>query len=800
MKRALILVIFACSFLTATAQITLKGNVIDSQDNPVPLANISVLNSDLGTATNKEGMFMLKLNTPVKTVVISALGFAAQTVNVIDESELTIILLEQTTVLGDVVVSARKREETLVASPISITSLNSKTIEDTRTWGLDGLTAVVPNYLYQESGVPFQAIQSIRGIQVFSENPAVATYIDDVNQLDIIANGFALTDIERIEVLRGPQGTLFGRNAMGGVINILTKQPTNKTEGFAEVGFGNLSLQRHAVSIKTPLVKNKLFFGFSGLFQSRAGYWENDASLAPIPDVSLNGESVGDFNNLYGNLSLKWLASQKLSLSLNVKGQRDWSDASGFFISQPNEEIAFENPNKIYLSRLASHNRNIVNTALVAKYFGESHTLSSITTYQNLVLAFEDIDFPGFFHSFVDNQIGEKLPPQEVWSQEFRINSVNLDSKWQYTGGFFGFTQNAFEPSTNLAQELTDTEADFFGLPRGSNIISKNEGSNKGFAAFGEFSVNLTQKFQFTGGLRYDYEERKATFNGFGDLIFSNGTFVEFNPEITENGNYSAISPKAAVSFTPNSNSNLYASYTRGFRAGGINAQRLPEGTDQTFDPEYSNNFELGYKVNTSNSRFRLGATAFYIDWTDIQFFNLVAPSTFARENVGDATSFGVELEAAVIPVTGLQFDTSFGFTDTEYKDFELIRQDFLSGEEIRADISGNSLGNAPEYTFFLGAQYTTDLSKELKGAFRTELRSIGSYYTDIQNTLEQPSYTLLNARVTFDYKNYQLAIWGQNLTDETYLAFGNADTSFGSRNVRTAVPLTFGSSVTYRF
>ncbi|MBS9462461.1 TonB-dependent receptor [Flagellimonas sp. 389] len=798
MRNVCIVLFSVFAIMTGTAQIIVKGTVRDVLGNPIPLANVKVLNSDLGAATDKEGMFVLKFTASANTLVVSAIGYATQNIAIDDSSEINITLLEATTVLGDVVVSARKREETLVSSPISVSSLDSKTIENTQTINLGGLTAIIPNYLYQEAGVPFQAVQSIRGIQVFSENPAVATYIDDVNQLDILANGFALTDIERIEVLRGPQGTLFGRNAMGGVINIVTKQPGNKTEGFGEVGFGNLNLQRHSFGLRTPLIANKLFFGFTGLFQDRNGYWENDASLALVPDPSLDGETVGDYRNLYGNLSLKWLASKKLTFSLNVKSQKDWSNASGFFVSQPNEEIAFENPDKIYLSRLGSHNRNIVNTAFVTKYYGKNHTLSSLTTYQNIVLAFEDIDFPGFFHSFVDGEIGEKLPPQEVWSQEFRINSIETDSNWQYTGGLFGFTQNAFEPSTNIANELTDAEADFFQLPRGTNLISKNEGFNRGLAVFGEFSFKPNEQLQFTGGLRYDYEEREATFNS--NIIFLNGDFIEPNPEITEKGDYSAISPKVAISFTPNENSNIYASYTRGFRAGGINAQRLPEGIDQTFDPEYSNNFELGYKVSSFDNRFRLGAAAFYIDWTDIQFFNLVAPSTFARENVGDAKSMGLELETSYIPVNGLQLDASFGYTKTEYQDFLLGRTNFETGEEFFTDISGNSLGNAPEYTFFLGTQYTASLSKGLKGTLRGEVKSLGNYYTDIQNTLEQSSYTLLNARATLEFRNYTLAFWGQNLTDETYLAFGNADTSFGSRNVRTAAPLTFGSTLTYRF
>ena len=154
--------------------------------------------------------------------------------------------------LEEVIVTANKREENILKVNTSITSLSAKKVEDTRTWGLSGLSAIVPNYNYQELGVSFQQIQSIRGIQVFSENPAVSTYIDDVNNIDILANGFAFTDIERIEVLRGPQGTLYGRNAMGGVVNIITKKPINVTTAFAEVSLGNLGIQRYSDGLKLP--------------------------------------------------------------------------------------------------------------------------------------------------------------------------------------------------------------------------------------------------------------------------------------------------------------------------------------------------------------------------------------------------------------------------------------------------------------------------------------------------------------------------------------------------------------------
>lgn len=226
--------------LWATSSFTqnIKGNVKSQTGEAIGFANISVLNSSNGTVADKDGNFSLDLSKGKYELQISAVGYAnkVQIIEVADQTlTIEVSLSDNTQVLGEVVVTANKREEDIVNVSTSITSISAKKIEDTRTWGLGGLTALVPNYTYHELGVPFQQVQSIRGIQVFSENPAVSTYIDDVNNIDILANGFALTDIERIEVLRGPQGTLFGRNAMGGVINIITKKPTNKTTGFAEV-------------------------------------------------------------------------------------------------------------------------------------------------------------------------------------------------------------------------------------------------------------------------------------------------------------------------------------------------------------------------------------------------------------------------------------------------------------------------------------------------------------------------------------------------------------------------------------
>lgn len=730
----------------------------------------------------------------IKKLSFISLFFVSGIVNAQNIDTLNINQLEEA------VVTANKKEENIIKVNTSVTSLNSKKIENARIWGLSGLTAIVPNYNYQELGVSFQQIQSIRGIQVFSENPAISTYVDDVNSLDILANGFMFTDIERIEILRGPQGTLYGRNAMGGVVNIITKKPTNIKSGFAEISTGNYGLQRYSAAYKTPIVKDKLFFGLSTHYQQQEGFLTNDIKGTTATDLSLTGKKVGGEKNLYGNLYLKWLPTQKLSFTLNVKAQSDKSDNSGFMISQKNDSIARANPNSINLARLAKHERNVVNTSLVSKYVGNKNTLTSISSLQTIAFGFQDLDFPGIYHSYYDGKVGELLPPQKVLCEEIRLNS-NTDStkKFNYTVGLYMFRQFGYEPTTNTAYELSSFESAAYSLPVGSYIISRNRSDNYGIAGFGEASYKLTQKLKLTAGLRYDYENKKATFNGWGDAILLNGTVTELKPNITSKARFSALSPKFAMNYEFSKNSNLYVSYTRGFRAGGINASSLPANVKQTFNPEYSDNYELGFKKYFANKKLSLATSLFLIQWKDLQFYNLVAPFTYARENVGNAQSAGLEVEISAILFKGFQLDGSLGLNKTEYKGFDLERVNFGTGQVTVTSIGGNLLSNAPMSTAFIGAQYEHRLSEKSKLVLRAEVKNIGAYYTDIQNKIEQPSYTLINSRLGFEFKSYSLYFWGQNLTNERFLAYGNPDSSFG-RNVRMASPSTMGITLKAKF
>ena len=257
---------------------SINGVVTATDGTPIPNAHIDILNSDQGTITNTKGVFVLPLREKLFRIVISKLGYTTRTMTIIPDQisqGVEVVLEKTTTSLEEIVITAQKREQTIIETPLAVSSLSGKKVNEMRAWDFTTLNGVVPNYTYHELGVGFQQVQVIRGVQVFSENPAVATYIDGVNSIDILANGVQLSEIERIEVLRGPQGTLFGRNAMGGVVNVLTKKPTNKTSGFAEVNLGNRNTQRYVVGIKTPIIKNTLFLGVDGMYTSKHGFLRN---------------------------------------------------------------------------------------------------------------------------------------------------------------------------------------------------------------------------------------------------------------------------------------------------------------------------------------------------------------------------------------------------------------------------------------------------------------------------------------------------------------------------------------------
>ena len=292
--------------LNAKSQALLTGKITTINNTPVSNVSISVLNSNIKSISDSNGLFKIKLAaTGTYQLEINHFNFASihpviKIENNKSDYAANYILEASINTLDEIIVTAQKKEELIQKIPSSITALNAKQVSAFNLWNTKEITGIIPN-LYSADPGDGRDVTSVRGIATSSYDPTVTTYIDGVNQFSLDTYIPTLFDIERIEVLRGPQGTLYGRNAMGGVINIITKQPTNTTTGFVDLSIGNYNQQRTIVGFKTPFVKNKLFAGASLLYNKRDGFYTNEYTSS----------SYDQQNIMSGNYFLKYVANEK---------------------------------------------------------------------------------------------------------------------------------------------------------------------------------------------------------------------------------------------------------------------------------------------------------------------------------------------------------------------------------------------------------------------------------------------------------------------------------------------------------
>src|SRR6188474_2203816 len=274
------LLLLLCSIIVMGQTIDYSGKLTDKQSHAIASASVRLLNTNMATISDNEGVFHFNHLASGKYIMeISAIGYATINREIDTKNNATgtttIQLQDAAMQLDAVTVTAEKKEQSLQQLPGAISSISATQVQQYRIWNTKEITGIVPNLNSSNSGDD-RNVTSIRGITTTSYDPAVTTYIDGVNQFSLDTYIASLNDIERIEVLRGPQGTLYGRNAMGGVINIITRKPSNYTNGFAEITAGNYGQQRYSLGIRTPLVKNKLFAGASFIYNRRDGFYTNE--------------------------------------------------------------------------------------------------------------------------------------------------------------------------------------------------------------------------------------------------------------------------------------------------------------------------------------------------------------------------------------------------------------------------------------------------------------------------------------------------------------------------------------------
>ena len=761
-------------------QARVSGRVSDDQSRPIAGVSVHFLNTEISVVSDTAGNFRIRnIGRGRYIIQLSAIGYTtlAQPIEIANgDNPVGFRLTNSLLQLDAVTVTADKKEELLQNVPVSVTAISAKQVEEYRLWDIKDITAIVPN-LYSGNSGDGRNVTSIRGITTTSYDPAVATYIDGVNQFSLDTYIPELSDIERIEVLRGPQGTLFGRNAMGGVINIITKQPTNATHGFVEVDFGNYGQQRYAGGVRVALVKDVLFAGVSGVFSKRDGYYTND----------FNNTSFDRQQGLTGNYYLKYLPAAKWSVIANLKQQnnQNW----GAFPLVNSVQQAFSQPFHLDQNAIGKMVDNTLDASLAIKHSGAFVDFTAQASWQHNYRYYTpsvDGDFSPADAVTIINDYGHAWNNVRVFTQELRFGSADSRSSvWNWTAGAYFFTQ--YEPNKQATHFGAD--AALVGSPDSNfSSIDITKGRNTGVAGYGQVNYAVTGRLELIAGLRYDYEHRYL--NVEGEYQPDGQPAFVTTPDTAAALHFGAFSPKLGIKYTISVHSMVYSTYSRGYRPGGLTQL----STDPTqpplypYQPEYSNNIEAGIKNNWWGERLQLNVTAFLTHVNDAQVPTLILPSAITvTRNTGKLISKGLELEASANPVKGLQVQYSFGYTDAHYQALS------LSENGAAVDLAGKKQIFTPDATSMLAPQYSVLLNtrQHVRLIVRGEWFYLGRQYFDLENTITQAPYSKLNARVGVSGRHLEVFLWARNLGNKKYIEYAY---DFGA--VHLADPRTLGVTV----
>lgn len=771
-----------CHFLSP-AQTKYSGVIRDEKGKPVAGATIHLLNTEVSVVSNNYGLFQFPvLPGGLYSAEISSIGFARTEKKIkfpMGTDSLIIILSPSVKQLDAVVVTAEKQESNIQNVPVSITALSTRDIQAYRLWASSDLKGIVSN-LYSANPGDGRNVISIRGITSTSYDPAVVTYIDGVPQFTLDTYIPQLFDIDHIDVLKGPQGTLYGRNAMGGVINIFTKQPDDQTHVAFEISSGNYGLERYSFNLSAPLIKGKLYLGAAVLYEASDGYYIND----------YNNSNFDRQHRTADNISLKYLLNPKWSFALNMKNL--WNRNNGAFALSPTTELALSNPYHLDQNAIGEMVDNSLNTSLQIRYTGAKMDFTSLTAYQSNYRYYKnpvDGDFSPLDIISIVNDYGKPWNDVNAWTEELRLSSPTASvSPLKWAIGSYLFSQSA----PNKQGTHFGADASLAGSPDSNyTIISTTQIKNKGLAFYGQVEYALSKKFNVAGGLRYDYQQSDAEVSG---MYVPDGASTGFPTQADTSGrtSYHALTPMLSVSYHAGENAHIYASYRQGYRTGGLT--QLSSDPSQPplypYQPEFSNNYELGWKGNYFANRFHSNLAVFYNTVEDVQVPTLILPDAITViKNAGGLTSKGFEAELEGLVVKGLQMTYHFGYTDAKYTSGNLSS----NGDAVNLD--GKHQLFTPDMTSMLVLEYSGALPKLIgvNGFIRGEWYYFGKQYFDLSNNQVQPSYQMLNTSVGISYSFFSISVWMRNITNTKYIAYAY---DFGAS--RLGDPYNYG--VTMKF
>ncbi len=742
-------------------------------------------------------------------------------------------------VIEEIIVTAQKREQALQDTPVSVTAFTGRTIEDLGFRQSVDITAQTPNfnvgYPNGDTGVPAMFIRGVglNDFAVLNQGP-IASYVDEVYVSSNAAQIFQLLDVERVEVLRGPQGTLYGRNATGGAVNYYSRRPGEEWNGWGRASLGDWSSTKFEGAVGGPIT-DSLGVRAAVLKTDSDGWLENrftGNSQQGVDELAWRllfeftpGDSFDALLSIHGGETKSdsvqyrhlgtwpqafWFSdncSNSDITALNcvdVVGYTEQSDFTNAFTGEESQAVPgynegnydFESNNDTSFYGL-SLNMNLD--------VGNDIVLTSITAYDEVDDARPEETDAGP----ADVLTGVLGVEQETFSQEFRISQQK--SSWNWLAGIYYLKDEADDKTSFDLLRLL--RPGFVGVddpaicgmlvPAGNPTgfcppesvfeqLSGTEQKIESFAVYGDASFDLSEAWRLSVGLRYSDEEVTHAAAFYYDEPAAGNPLITSSDDKTSFDN---ISGRAVIDWRASDDLLLYGSISTGFKAGGIQST-----TDGSFpyDEEELISYEAGFKWTASGGKLQFNGSVFFYDYSDLQVFQFVnvgnPPTPLSLlTNASDAETTGAEFELQWLPLENLMINMGLGLLDAEYKDFV---------DDFGNDFSGNQITLAPDLNFNGLAQYDIPVSF---GTFTLQLD--WSYqdkvYFDALNNelLSQDSYWLWNGRVAWTSTDdqWELAVWGRNLGDKEYLSYAFDLSFFGFQEQMLGTPQMFGVELTYR-
>jgi iron complex outermembrane receptor protein len=694
----------------------------------------------------------------------------------------------------NIVVTAQRREQRLQDVPIAVSAFSQRTLEVAGITSSTELTQITPSL--NSTQTAFFAQPTIRGVGTFNthigDEPNVATYVDGVYVSQMIGSFYNFSNIERIEVLRGPQGTLFGRNATGGALNITTRAPSQEFEFEGQLTYGRFN-QIEGSAYLSGGISEGVAANIAGYYGHRDGLYTN---------IALNNREEGQRDNfmIRARVVMDPWENVKLTLTGDISRTDDPQGILTHVLNRnsPAESLGINTTVRDYDLQTQYSPQNIIQQqgiSLIAEIRNDLFTFISTTAYRHTTQAarYDSDSSPGNFVWF-----GQDSAIDDVM-QEIRFVSPSSRRLEWVVGGFFFRSNSGYTPLDVRASPITPS---FFVL--------RTDQQATALAAFADLTFHITDQFSLTGGIRYSDETKEFSFNRTPNLP----------PSLPQSGDrpdvsFSSWTPRAVLSWNVNDNILLYGSYSRGFKSGGYNTSS-PQ--DAPYRPETLDAFEIGAKTTLAPG-ITFNVAAFHYNYKDLQVQSLaVGAGTATVTNAATAKMDGVEVEfnARITPEFSVR--ASAAYLHARYDTFEnagiyIPNVNTVPGTGNRicvdrrpvngpneCDVSGLQLPRAPDFTFNIGANYQHRFDSGHSIRLSGNAYYSSSYPWDSGGRIFQDSYVLLNAQaeLSFPGDHFSVTVWGKNLTDER--VFNYVSISGAGDRSSFADPTTYGITGRFRF